>query len=67
MPDTFDIVSYCSSSWPGGYKTFFMLNSLEHEIPNPYKDLNANNCWYFNIYEHDKFHAQLSWAWKKVL
>ena len=20
----------------------------------------ANNCWHFNIYEHDKFHAQLS-------
>ena len=25
---------------------------------------NANN---FNIYEHDEFHAQLSWAWTKVL
>ena len=23
------------------------------------------NCWHFNIYEQDKFHAQLSWAWKK--
>ena len=22
------------------------------------KCLNANNCWYFNIYEHDKVHAQ---------
>ena len=21
---------------------------------------NANNCWHFNIYELDKFHAQLS-------
>ena len=29
-------------SW--GYKTFFMLNSAEHEI-----------CWHFNIYEHDKY------------
>ena len=23
------------------------------------------NCWHFNIYEQDKFHAQLSWAWIK--
>ena len=29
------------------------------------KCLNANNCWHFNIYEQDKFRAQLSWAWKK--
>ena len=21
---------------------------------------NANNCWHFNIYEHDECHAQLS-------
>ena len=21
--------------------------------------------WHFNIYEQEKFHAQLSWAWKK--
>ena len=21
---------------------------------------NANYCWHFNIYEHDKFHAQFS-------
>ena len=27
---------------------------------------NANNCWHFNIYEQDKFRAQLSWAWKKL-
>ena len=24
------------------------------------KCYNANSCWHFNIYEHDKFHAQLS-------
>ena len=24
---------------------------------------NANNCWHFNIYEQNKFCAQLSWAW----
>ena len=22
-----------------------------------------NSCWHFSIYEHDKFDAQLSWAW----
>ena len=27
--------------------------------------LNANNCWHFNIHEHDIFHAQLSWAQKQ--
>ena len=26
---------------------------------------NANNCWHFNIYLEEKFHAQLSWAWQK--
>ena len=20
------------------------------------------HCWYFNIYEHDEFHAQFSWG-----
>ena len=25
----------------------------------------ANDFWHFNIYEHDKFYAQLSWAWKE--
>ena len=24
-----------------------------------------NNCLHFNIYEQDKFRAQLNWAWKK--
>ena len=24
-----------------------------------------NGPWHFNIYEQDKFCAQLSWAWKK--
>ena len=27
----------------------------------------VNICWQSNIYEQDKFRAQLSWAWKKVL
>ena len=26
---------------------------------------NANNCWHFNIYEHDKFHVQFSFSMKK--
>ena len=25
----------------------------------------SQNSWYFYTYEHLKFHAQLSWAWKK--
>ena len=36
---------------PQGYKTFFMLNSAEHEIFSPNKYENANkNCWHFHIY-----------------
>ena len=31
-----------------------------------HKCKNANNCWHSNIYERDKSHAQLSWAWKKL-
>ena len=37
-----------------GDKTFFMLNSAEHEIYPVHKFLNAYICWHFNIYEHDK-------------
>ena len=33
-----------------GYKTFFMLNSAEHEIFSANKYENANNCWHFHIY-----------------
>ena len=33
-----------------GYKTFFMLNSSEHEIYPAHKCLNANQCWHFYIY-----------------
>ena len=25
----------------------------------------SRTAWYFYTYEHLKFHAQLSWAWKK--
>ena len=30
-------------TWPQGYKTFFMLNSQEHEICSGHKFINANN------------------------
>ena len=36
--------------WPIGYKTFFMLNSAEHEIFSANKYENANNSWHFHIY-----------------
>ena len=39
-------------SRPRGYKTFFMLNSTEHEILNAHK--------YKNIKKFDLFKAQLS-------
>ena len=35
---------------PRGYKTFFILNSAEHEIYPAHKCQNANNCWHLNIY-----------------
>ena len=75
--------------WAQGYKTFCMLNSVEHEILNAHKYKNiknssffpdsdkprmlffllinvkiptivGKNCWHFNIYEQEKFHAKLS-------
>ena len=42
----------CISSWPRGYKTFFVLNSVEHEISNAHK--------YKNIKKFGLFNAQLS-------
>ena len=35
---------------PRGYKTFFMLNSAEHEIFSANKYENANDSWHFHIY-----------------
>ena len=45
---------------PWGYKTFFMLNSSEHEICIKSQITNdckffLNSCW--NIAEHEIFHA----------
>ena len=41
-------------SWPRGYKTFFMLNSIEHDFFSARKFKDANNCWHFSIYEQEK-------------
>ena len=41
-----------SGSWARGYKTFFVLNSVEHEILNAHK--------YKNIKKFGLFKAQLS-------
>ena len=38
-----------------GILTFMSRISIYHAN----KCLNASNCWHFNIYEQDKFHAQL--------
>ena len=43
---------FCRTVWPGGYKTFFILNSSEHEILNAHK--------YENITNFSIFHAQIS-------
>ena len=44
----------CYKNRPRGYKTFFMLNSTEHEIILAHKCQNANICWHFNVYERKK-------------
>ena len=41
-------------TWPQGYETFFMLNSVEHKIFPAHKCLHANNCWHLHIYEQEK-------------
>ena len=40
---------YMKDTMPGGYKTFFMLNSDEHKI------YLAHKC--FNIYQQDKYNT----------
>ena len=47
---TSDCRSIDHEIWPQGYKTFFMLNSAEHEIFSANKYENANNSWHFHIY-----------------
>ena len=41
------------------------VNIAEHETFSTNKYENANYIWHFHIYKQRKFHAQLSWAWKK--
>ena len=36
------------------------LKSVRCFIYHANKCLNVNNCWHFNIYEQDNFHAQQS-------
>ena len=40
MHKTSIISSRYSENWPQGYKTFFVLNSIEHEILNAHKYIN---------------------------
>ena len=47
------IVQNMSSIWARGYKTFFKLNSAEHEILNAHKYENIKNFSFF-------FQAQIS-------
>ena len=59
------VIRYIFSCWgpyvnrPIGYKTFFMLNSAEHEIFSANKYENANNSCHFHIYQQRNLHAQL--------
>ena len=45
-----------SEDWPRGYKTFFILNSAEHEIC-PANEIQITNICKFFLAKH-------SWAWK---
>ena len=42
---------------PRGYKTFYMLNSAEHEIFPAHKCYIAITCLHFNNYEQEKSHT----------
>ena len=44
----------CEATRARGYKTFFMLNSAEHENFLAYECKNANKCWHFNNYVQEK-------------
>ena len=39
---------------------FYCFQTLRFCINHVIKCQNVENCWHLNIYEHDKFHAQLS-------
>ena len=36
-------------TWPQGYKTFFVLNSIEHEILNAHKYKNIKKLGFFQV------------------
>ena len=38
-------------------KDFSCFQTLRYSIYHAHKCQNANDCWHFNIYEHDKFYA----------
>ena len=48
-------------------KDFLGFKILRRCIYHANKCLNANDCWHFNIYEHDKFNAQLILVLQKYL
>ena len=45
--------------WPQGYKTFFMLNSAEHEIFHANKSQSTNNAKFF-LAKHVKLSMKIS-------
>ena len=45
--------------------SIFQTHICQNAIFPAHKGWNANNCWHFNIYEQEKNHDVLSWAWKK--
>ena len=40
-------------------KTKILAIKLSDDVYHANKCKNANNCWHFNIYKHDKLHTQL--------
>ena len=56
-----------SSSSSSPSSSFLTFQTLRCCIYPANKCSNANNCWHFNIYEQDKFNAQLSWEWKSFI
>ena len=46
-PDKIEVIRRICAVWPRGYKTFFMLNSTEHEMFHANKSQITNNCKFF--------------------
>ena len=52
---TFEFLADFTKFWPRGYKTFFMLNSVELSfLLINVKMPTVNNYWHFKIYEQEK-------------